>query len=92
MTARRLLRWASIVEAGSLAILLLNLCTVQLGPVSSALGPVHGTAYLLVIGAALSIRPAAPGVRLLALLPGIGGLLAGRLLASRPAPAEPGAE
>lgn len=76
MSALRLLRIAATVEAASLAVLLINLVTVHLAPVASLLGPIHGAAYLLVIGSALSARPAGLGARLLALVPGIGGLLA----------------
>ena len=76
MSALRLLRIAATVEAASLAVLLINLVTVHFAPVASLLGPIHGTAYLLVIGSALSTRPATLGARLLALVPGIGGLLA----------------
>ncbi|WP_152361062.1 DUF3817 domain-containing protein [Microlunatus speluncae] len=86
MSAVRLLRIAGVVEAASLAVLLINLATIHLAPVSSLLGPVHGCAYLLVIGSALSVRPAALGTRLLSLVPGIGGLLALRLLTPRPEP------
>lgn len=48
-------------------------------------GPLHGTAYLAVIGAAL-LLPVGAGVRLRALLPGVGGLLAVRAVRAAPGP------
>jgi hypothetical protein len=70
----RLLRAAALVELISLILLLANLATVHWAPVASLLGPVHGCAYLFVIGATL--RAAADRrTRLTALVPGVGGLL-----------------
>lgn len=66
----RLLRAAALVEPVSLVLLLANLATVHWPPVASLLGPVHGCAYLFVIGAAPDRRR-----RLIALVPGVGGLL-----------------
>ncbi|MEU7813060.1 hypothetical protein [Pseudonocardia sp. NPDC049154] len=73
------LRAAAVVEAASLAVLLLNLATVHLRPVTQLAGPVHGCAYLAAIVLALSL-PALPVPlshrdRALALVPGIGGWL-----------------
>ncbi|WP_433382172.1 DUF3817 domain-containing protein [Actinoplanes sp. CA-142083] len=74
-----LLRIAARVELISLLLLLANLATVHLGPVATLVGPLHGCAYLSVIGATLAAtRRGRP--RLLALLPGVGGLLAERTL------------
>ena len=74
-----LLRVAARVELLSLVLLLVNLATVHLGPVAGLLGPVHGCAYLVVAGAVLAAtRRARP--RLLAFVPGVGGLLAERAL------------
>ncbi|ARQ68589.1 hypothetical protein [Streptomyces marincola] len=70
----RALRVAAAVEAGSLAALLLNLFTVHAEAVSSLLGPLHGTAYLVTVVIAWPVRPA----RFRALVPGVGGLLAAR--------------
>lgn len=82
MRPSSVLRLAAAVELGSLLLLLLNLATVHWAPVASLLGPVHGCAYLVVIGATLretrDVR-----ARLLALLPGLGGLLAVRRLTTR---------
>ena len=66
----RLLRAAALVELVSLVVLLANLATVHWPPVATLLGPLHGCAYLFVIGAAPDRRR-----RLTALLPGVGGLL-----------------
>jgi hypothetical protein len=84
----RLLRGASLVEFGSLLLLLANLATVHWPGVASLLGPVHGCAYLFVLGA--SVRATRDlRTRLLAAVPGIGGLLVLRRL--RRNPGRPGA-
>ena len=85
-----LLRIAARVEAASLLLLLANLFTVHWPPLSSLLGPLHGCAYLLVIGATLqATRRTRP--RLLAVVPGIGGLLAERAVTrAERQPAAPG--
>jgi hypothetical protein len=70
----RLLRTAALVELISLALLLINLATVHWPAVASLLGPIHGCAYLFVIGATIRESPAIP-TRLRAIVPGIGGLL-----------------
>jgi hypothetical protein len=77
----RLLRTAALVELLSLVLLLANLATVHWPPVASLLGPVHGCAYLFVIGATLRVT-ADLRTRLLAVVPGIGGLLVLRRLGS----------
>ncbi|MCM4078688.1 DUF3817 domain-containing protein [Paractinoplanes hotanensis] len=75
----RLLRAAAGVEFFSLLVLLGNLATVHVPWVAALLGPLHGCAYLLVIGATVAAtgrtRP-----RLLAVVPGVGGLLALRAI------------
>ncbi len=76
----RLLAVAAVVEAVSLLVLLVNRLTLHLDPVTSLTGPVHGTAYLVVIGATLLLPGASRAARLLALVPGIGGALAMRRL------------
>ncbi|MFE5492325.1 DUF3817 domain-containing protein [Streptomyces virginiae] len=80
----RVLRIAAQVEAVSLALLLANLLTVHTEAVASLGGPVHGTAYLIVI---LTVRQASPepSARNRAWIPGVGGLLALRQL-RRPRP------
>ncbi|MBW5426113.1 hypothetical protein GKQ77_31915 [Streptomyces sp. BG9H] len=80
----RTLRIAAAAEAASLALLLGNLLTVHAPALSALLGPLHGTAYLVVI-ATTWMTPAAatPGTRWRALVPGIGGLLALRRIEAR---------
>ena len=74
-----LLRIAARVEFLSLLGLLVNLATVHVAQVATLLGPLHGCAYLVVIGAGWqATRRTRP--RLLAVVPGIGGLLAERAL------------
>jgi uncharacterized protein DUF3817 len=76
-----LLRIAARVEALSLLVLLLNLATVHIPSVATLVGPLHGCAYLLVIGATVNAsRRRRP--RLLAVVPGVGGLLAERSIRS----------
>ena len=82
--ALRVLRVAAVAEAVSLLVLLVNLATVHLGPITSVTGPVHGTAYLIAIGSALLLPAASRTARLLALVPGVGGVLALRQIARRP--------
>ena len=84
--AYRVLRIAAVVELASLILLLTNLATVHWAPVASLLGPVHGCAYLFVIGATVQVTGDLR-TRLLAAVPGIGGLLVIRLLRRGPAPA-----
>ncbi|MEU6820544.1 hypothetical protein ABZ921_07945 [Streptomyces atriruber] len=73
----RTLRVAATVEAASLALLFANLLTVHARPLSGLLGPLHGTAYLVVIAATWMLpSTASPGVvRWRAVVPGVGGLL-----------------
>lgn len=80
---RQALRAAAVVEPLTLLALLVNLATVHADGLASALGPLHGTAYLVAIAAtwAGGLRRRA---RLLALVPGVGALLAARV----PAPAQ----
>ncbi|MFD3946708.1 DUF3817 domain-containing protein [Streptomyces sp. NPDC058579] len=72
----RTLRIAAGVEAASLVALLVNLLTTHTPAVSSLVGPLHGTAYLVTIAAAWP----APGARWPSVIPGVGGLLALRRL------------
>ncbi|WP_181779875.1 DUF3817 domain-containing protein [Pseudonocardia pini] len=75
------LRWAAALEALSLLVLLLNLLTVHLRPVTQLAGPLHGTAYLAVI--ALTVALTRGRARWLALVPGIGGGLVVRAMRER---------
>ena len=70
-----LLRIAAIVELVSIAVLLTNLATVHVPAVASLVGPIHGCAYLLVVGGTWHLSRSA-GVTLLSAVPVIGGLLA----------------
>ena len=81
----RLLRSAAPAEFASLILLLANLATVHWAPVASLLGPVHGGAYLLVIGATVQVTGDLR-TRLTAVVPGVGGLLVLRRLRRRPGP------
>ncbi|MFF4036844.1 DUF3817 domain-containing protein [Streptomyces sp. NPDC001816] len=60
--------------------MLANLATAHLQPVSSVVGPTHGWAYLFVIVAAWRLRQAPATAKAVALVPGVGGLLALRHL------------
>ncbi|MFC9243820.1 hypothetical protein ACFT7S_07130 [Streptomyces sp. NPDC057136] len=86
----RTLRFAAGIEALSLAALLGNLLSTHTPAISQLLGPLHGTAYLVVIAATSMIPPTlSSGARGRALIPGFGGLLALRQIrncarASRP--------
>jgi hypothetical protein len=72
-----LLRIAARVEAASLLVLLLNLATVHVQWMATLVGPLHGCAYLVAIGATLQASRN-PRIRWLSVVPGIGGLLADR--------------
>ncbi|MFK4066073.1 hypothetical protein [Streptomyces sp. NPDC029674] len=85
MLTLRTLRIAAGAEAVSLVLLLTNLFTIHAGPLSSLLGPLHGTAYLVVIAATWMLPAVVPsdGTRWRALVPGAGGLLALRRIEDR---------
>lgn len=76
----RHLRIAAQGELISLMILLTNLATVHLKPVSSLMGPAHGCAYLFVVVATWRRKQATTITKATAVIPGIGGLLALRRL------------
>jgi hypothetical protein len=78
-----LLRIAARVELVTLLVLLVNLATVHWPAVSSTLGPTHGCAYLYVIIATLREATATGRTKLIAFIPGIGGLLVLSRLARR---------
>lgn len=73
----RPLRVAAAVEAATLVALLVNLLTVHVEALASALGPLHGTAYLAGIAVTM-LHPFPRSARLLAWVPGIGAWLASR--------------
>lgn len=71
----RALEVLSILELASIAILLTNLATLHLRPVTAALGPAHGALYLAVAVTALLGRGLLARTRLMALIPVAGGVL-----------------
>lgn len=75
-TGRQPLEIAAVMELLSLAVLLVNLATVHLPQITSLGGPVHGCAYLFVVILTAWYPRASRRARLLALVPGVGGLLA----------------
>ncbi|MER7842224.1 DUF3817 domain-containing protein [Streptomyces sp. NPDC096040] len=83
----RHLRIAAHLELVSLIVLLGNLATAHLRSVSSLMGPAHGCAYLFVVAATWRLKHATATTKATAFLPGMGGLLALRLL-TRPRSAE----
>ncbi|MFS8201107.1 DUF3817 domain-containing protein [Streptomyces sp. CWNU-52B] len=86
MTGVKTLRAAAAVEAASLLILLVNVFTVHARPVTSLGGPVHGTAYLVVIATTFSatVAGASAGTRWRSFVPGVGGMLVLQRLRRRP--------
>lgn len=78
----RFFRIAAFAELVTLVVLLANLATVHLKPVTSLIGPTHGCAYLVIVLATWRNSAAATAAKVVALLPGIGGLLVLRQLAS----------
>ncbi|MFE4450617.1 DUF3817 domain-containing protein [Streptomyces sp. NPDC056796] len=86
----RLLRVAAHTELVSLVIMLANLATAHLRPVSSLMGPTHGCAYLFAVVATWRLAPATTTTKAIAVLPGVGGLLALRRLRSAGVTDRPG--
>ncbi|WP_281292232.1 DUF3817 domain-containing protein [Actinomadura decatromicini] len=83
------MRIAAAVEAVSLAVLLVNLVTAHAEVITSLGGPVHGTAYLVVIVATWLIpETGSAGARSRALIPAVGGLLVLQRI-RRDVPADP---
>ncbi|NSC19753.1 DUF3817 domain-containing protein [Streptomyces albus subsp. chlorinus] len=76
----RHLRIAAHAELISLIVMLANVFTVHLKPVSSLMGPTHGCAYLFVVIASWRLKEASAAAKALALVPGVGGLLVLRQL------------
>ncbi len=70
----RRLALATAVELATLAVLLVDLATVHWAPLASAVGPLHGTAYLVTAVLAWQL-PLPRRVRLRGLVPAVGGLL-----------------
>ncbi|MFK8843639.1 DUF3817 domain-containing protein [Streptomyces sp. Ac-502] len=76
----RHLRTAAHAELISLTVMLANVFTVHLKPISSLTGPTHGCAYLFVVIATWRLKQAPAAAKVLAIVPGAGGLLALRQL------------
>ncbi|WP_077797082.1 DUF3817 domain-containing protein [Streptomyces sp. JHA26] len=74
------LRIAAHAELISLIVMLANVFTVHLEPVSSLTGPTHGCAYLFVVITTWRLEQVPAAIKVLALVPGVGGLLALRQL------------
>jgi hypothetical protein len=77
---RPALHAAAAAELLSLLVLLLNLATIHHPAITSLGGPVHGSAYLFVVILTMAAPEPSARARLLALIPGVGGLLATRAL------------
>ncbi|GAB3158246.1 hypothetical protein [Amycolatopsis sp. NPDC004378] len=84
MNPRRTLHVLGTAELTTLVLLLLNLVTVHLPAFSRVLGPVHGLAYTATVIAAVLPAGGRHRVWLRALVPGIGGLLAARVIRAGP--------
>jgi hypothetical protein len=74
----RWFRAVAAVELVTLMVLLVNLVTVHLPVVSSLCGPTHGCAYLVVVVATVRNPAATRAAKVMAWLPGVGGLLVAR--------------
>ncbi|MBO0609252.1 hypothetical protein [Myceligenerans salitolerans] len=88
MSPRRLLHLVGSIELATLGLMLVNIATVHAPEVSSVLGPVHGLAYTTTVVVAVLVMRGRHRTWLLALVPGVGGLLAAR--SASPDPWEPG--
>lgn len=78
MSVRSALRVVGVVECLTLLVLLANLVTSHRPEVSSVVGPLHGLCYTAAIIAAALASGGRHRVWLLALIPGVGGLLASK--------------
>ncbi|MFF4760538.1 DUF3817 domain-containing protein [Streptomyces sp. NPDC001292] len=87
----RPLRIAAHIELISLVIMLANIATAHLKPISSLMGPTHGCAYLFVVIATWRLKQATTTAKAVAVIPGVGGLLTLRLL-DRSSPTRPDLE
>jgi hypothetical protein len=86
---QRILQLAAWAEAASLLVLVVNRLTVHLSALAGAIGPLHGFLYLAVIAATFASTKVTR-VRLVACIPGIGGLLVLRLEGREKEPATDG--
>ncbi len=82
-SARRVATWLRLValaEPLTLAVLLTNVSLLHDPSVAAAIGPVHGGCYLAIAIGFLVREGTGTRARLLAVLPGVGGLLAARVV------------
>ncbi|ATY14023.1 hypothetical protein CU254_29085 [Amycolatopsis sp. AA4] len=91
MSPRRILDLIGAVELVTLVLMLGNIATVHLREISGVLGPVHGLAYMATVITAVLVMNGRRRVWLLALIPGIGGLLAARAASPRSSSSAEGA-
>ncbi|TCN35803.1 hypothetical protein EV644_11458 [Kribbella orskensis] len=82
MTNLTVLKLAAAAEAITVTLLFANLLTVHWPAASSALGPTHGTAYLVTVVTALTATNAPAKAKWLSFVPAVGGYLALRVLRS----------
>jgi hypothetical protein len=83
-----LLAVLAVLELATLGVLLVNLATAHLRPITQSMGPVHGAVYTVIV----VIMIFAPGFRiadrLLGCIPVVGGAIALIRALRRPAQAE----
>jgi hypothetical protein len=72
----RLLAALTVLELGSLAVLLVNLFGAHLRPITQLIGPIHGAVYTVVVVVVVFAPGFRPWERLLGCLPVIGGAIA----------------
>ncbi|MEU9576380.1 DUF3817 domain-containing protein [Streptomyces chilikensis] len=77
------LRIAAHAELTSLIVMPANVFTIHLKPISSLMGPTHGCAYLFVVIATWRSRRSPAAAKVLAPVPGAGGLLAAHAVSHR---------
>lgn len=65
----------SVLELISIAVLLINVWTVHLRPITAIMGPAHGVLYIAVIVVALAVPGLLRRTRWMALIPVAGGVL-----------------
>jgi hypothetical protein len=78
--ARGQLRASAAIEMASLAVLLVNMATLNAGGIAALIGPVHGIAWLFGVITAWRDPRRTAGIAVLSAVPGIGGMLALRAL------------
>jgi hypothetical protein len=79
VSPRRILQIVGTAELVTLVLMFANIVTAHRLEISRVLGPVHGLAYTATLITAVLVAGGRHRVWLLALVPGIGGLLAARV-------------